>query len=44
MLLNEADNLRNKKLINEFNKDHFQIKSIPRVEKHNELIVIEKLP
>ncbi|MFC5684637.1 spermidine synthase [Flavobacterium sp. MAHUQ-51] len=43
MLLNEADNIRNKKLINEFNKDHFHIKSIPRVEKHNELIVIEKL-
>lgn len=43
MLLNEADNIRNKKLINEFNKEYFHIKSIPRVEKHNELIVIEKL-
>ncbi|MEN9909137.1 MAG: hypothetical protein RLZZ540_2286 [Bacteroidota bacterium] len=43
MLLNKADNLRNQKLISEFKKEHFTIKSIPRVEQHNELIVIEKL-
>ncbi|OYX84675.1 MAG: spermidine synthase [Flavobacteriales bacterium 32-34-25] len=41
MLLNQA--IRNKKLISEFKKEDFAIKSIPRVENHNELIVIEKL-
>jgi len=43
MLLNEADNLRNKKLIANFKKQSFAIKTIPRVEQHNELIIIEKL-
>ncbi|MGM8362615.1 spermidine synthase [Flavobacterium sp. ARAG 55.4] len=43
MLLNEADNLRNKKLITDFKKQSFTIKTIPRVEQHNELIIIEKL-
>ncbi|MEO8253599.1 MAG: fused MFS/spermidine synthase [Flavobacterium sp.] len=43
MLLDNADNLRNKKLLHEFKKEYFAIKSIPRVEQHNELIVIEKL-
>ena len=43
MLLNKKENLRNYKLISEFKKENFTIKSIPRVEKHNELIVIEKL-
>ncbi|MFA9191629.1 fused MFS/spermidine synthase [Flavobacterium sp. FZUC8N2.13] len=43
MLLDKSENLRNKKLINEFKKENFTIKSIPRVENHNELIVIEKL-
>lgn len=42
MLLNKVENLRNEKLISEFKKEHFTIKSIPRVENHNELIVIEK--
>lgn len=43
MLLNKDENLRNEKLISEFKIVNFTIKSIPRVEKHNELIVIEKL-
>ncbi|GGA73513.1 spermidine synthase [Flavobacterium palustre] len=43
MLLNNAENLRNQKLIDEFKSENFSIKTIPRVEKHNELIVIEKL-
>lgn len=42
MLLNKADNLRNQKLISDFSKENCSIKSIPRVEKHNELIIIEK--
>jgi hypothetical protein len=41
MLLNEKHNNRNSKYINEFNTDYV-VKSIPRLEKHNELIVIEK--
>jgi len=43
MLLNDNQNLRNKKYVAEFFKNEFQIKTIPRVEIHNELIVIEKL-
>jgi spermidine synthase len=43
MLLNEKQNLRNKKYLAEFDTSHFKIKSIPRVEVHNELIVIEKI-
>lgn len=43
MLLNDKQNSRNKTYINNFDKTSYSIKSIPRVEKHNELIVIEKL-
>jgi predicted O-methyltransferase YrrM len=43
MLLNDSQNVRNKKYVSEFFKNEFQIKTIPRVEVHNELIVIEKL-
>lgn len=43
MLLNESKNLRNKKYISEFYENQFQIKTIPRLEVHNELIIIEKL-
>lgn len=43
MLLNENQNLRNKKYVSEFYENRFKIKTIPRVEVHNELIVIEKL-
>jgi spermidine synthase len=43
MLLNEKHNSRNSKYISEFNKVHYVVKSIPREEKHNELIVIEKV-
>lgn len=43
MLLNKKDNLRNERYIAEFDNINFKIKSIPRVENHNELIVIEKL-
>lgn len=43
MLLNEKDNLRNKNYVANFYEPNFRIKTIPRVEIHNELIVIEKL-
>lgn len=42
MLLNEKHNNRNSKYIEEFNNTYYVVKLIPRVEKHNELIVIEK--
>jgi spermidine synthase len=42
MLLNEKHNNRNSKYIKDFNKADYFVKSIPRVESHNELIVIEK--
>jgi predicted RNA methylase len=42
MLLNEEHNLRNKKYISDFCTTNYTIKTIPRVEIHNELIVIEK--
>ena len=43
MLLNEKQNQRNRKYVNEFYKNHFKIKTIPRIEVHNELIIIENL-
>jgi spermidine synthase len=43
MLLNEKHNSRNSKYISEFKQAHYVVKSIPRVERHNELIVIEKV-
>jgi spermidine synthase len=43
MVLNEKDNQRNKKYCTEFYQPNFKIKTIPRVEIHNELIVIEKI-
>lgn len=43
MILNETQNLRNKKYVADFNVDKIKIRTIPRIEFHNELIVIEKL-
>lgn len=43
MILDEKQNLRNKKYVSEFYQNQFKIKTIPRIELHNELIVIEKL-
>ena len=43
MILNESENIRNKKYVSEFYKNNFKIKTIPRLEQHNELIVIEKI-
>jgi predicted membrane-bound spermidine synthase len=41
MILSEIDNDRNKKYVSEFSYKGFKIRTIPRVEMHNELIVIE---
>jgi hypothetical protein len=43
MILNEQQELRNKKYVSEFYENQFRIKTIPRIEVHNELIIIEKL-
>ena len=43
MILNQNQNLRNKKYVSEFYESDFKIRTIARVEQHNELIVIDKL-
>lgn len=43
MLLNEKENQRNLKYLNEFNIEPYQVYTVPRVENHNELIIITKL-
>jgi cyclopropane fatty-acyl-phospholipid synthase-like methyltransferase len=43
MLTKESDTIRNQKYINEFDTSKFQTKTIPRVEQHNELIIVEKI-
>lgn len=43
MCLTASDNFRNQNFIKDFNDINFKIQSIPRVEVHNELIIIEKL-
>ena len=42
MILSEKENLRNKQYLSEFNTLGFKIYTIPRIENHNELIVIQK--
>ena len=43
MCLTAKDNFRNQNCIKDFYIEHFRIHSIPRIEEHNELIVIDKL-
>lgn len=43
MCLTAGDNFRNQIFIKDFNDANFKIQSIPRIELHNELIIIEKL-
>lgn len=43
MILDEAHNVRNRKYISEINTKLFSSKMLPRVEVHNELIIIEKV-
>lgn len=42
MLLNSDENLRNQKFIKDCKKMKLKIQSFPRIEKHNELILIQK--
>lgn len=43
MCLTARDNFRNQNFIKDFSIDNYKIQSIPRIELHNELIIIEKL-
>jgi spermidine synthase len=43
MILDEAHNVRNRKYIAEINPNLFSSKMLPRIEDHNELIIIEKV-
>ena len=43
MILDESHNVRNQKYISEINPQLFTAKRLPRIEVHNELIIIEKL-
>jgi len=43
MTLNDSHNLRNEKYISEFDLSQFKVEKIPRVEAHNELLVIQKI-
>lgn len=43
MILDEAHNVRNRKYVSEINAELYAVKMLPRVEHHNELIVIEKV-
>lgn len=43
MIANENQNERNKKYLSEFNPNYFKAIKTPRIEYHNELILIEKI-
>ena len=43
MILDEAHNVRNRKYVAEVNPKMFKIKMLPRIESHNELIIINKV-
>ena len=43
MILDEAHNVRNRKYISEINAKLFSSKMLPRIEDHNELIIIQKV-
>ncbi|MFB9109881.1 spermidine synthase [Flavobacterium gyeonganense] len=43
MILDEKHNIRNRKYISEINAELYSTKMLPRVEQHNELIIIEKV-
>ena len=43
MILDEAHNVRNRKYISEINQEFYTSKMLPRIEVHNELIIIKKV-
>ena len=43
MILDEKSNERNKKYLSDFEEANFNISALPRIEQHNELIIIKNL-
>ena len=43
MIINESGNLRNTIYCKQFNDSKFKVTTLPRVEQHNELIIVKKL-
>jgi spermidine synthase len=43
MIINETGNLRNTIYCKQFNNSKFKVTTLPRVEQHNELIIVKKL-
>jgi spermidine synthase len=43
MIINESGNLRNTIYCKQFNNSKFKVTTLPRVEQHNELIIVKKL-
>ncbi|MEO7977242.1 fused MFS/spermidine synthase [Flavobacterium sp.] len=43
MILDESHNIRNRKYISEIHPELYSTKKLPRIENHNELIIIEKV-
>ena len=43
MILNEENNQRNKKYLAGFSDPNYSVRALPRVEQHNELLIIENL-
>ncbi|MDG2432559.1 fused MFS/spermidine synthase [Flavobacterium sp.] len=43
MILDEPNSFRNKKYLADFKEPHFSMRTLPRVEQHNELIIIESV-
>ena len=43
MILDEAHNIRNRKYISNIHPETYSTKMLPRIENHNELIIIEKV-
>jgi spermidine synthase len=43
MILNEKQNIRNQQFSEQFDSNQFSVKKLPRIEQHNELIIVEKL-
>lgn len=41
MLHNDLDNVRNRNYLKSFEKNNYLVRTIPRVEQHNELIIIQ---
>jgi spermidine synthase len=43
MILNDTHNIRNQQFSDQFDSNQFLVKKLPRIEHHNELIIVKKL-